>query len=73
MIPLSIPAECKNCGRVFIHVRGQSSHVCEVCGGPVSCGHPDCEPQTIGQRIKEEEAARRRDQTIASDDTVPLE
>jgi len=43
MQPLSIPAECQSCGRVFIHVRGQSGHVCEVCGGHVACGYLDCE------------------------------
>ena len=45
-IPLSIPAECQSCGRVFIHVRGQSGHVCEVCGGHVACGYPDCDKPT---------------------------
>ena len=40
---LSIPAECQNCGRVFIHQRGQSGHTCEVCGGHISCGYSDCD------------------------------
>lgn len=57
MSPLSIPAECQSCGRVFIHVRGQSKHVCEVCGGHIACGYPDCD----------------HDETNAADETVPLD
>jgi hypothetical protein len=59
MLPLSILAECQSCGHVFFHVRGQSGHVCEVCGGHIACGYPDCD--------KPADAL-----PIASDDTVPL-
>ena len=52
MIPLSIPAECQQCGRVFFHVRGQSSHVCEICGGHVRCGYPDCDKPISGDNLR---------------------
>ena len=55
---LSIPAECQSCGRTFIHVRGKSGHVCELCGGHVSCGYPDCDKSDQSETFTPPEETR---------------
>lgn len=48
LTPLSsVPAECKSCSSVTIHVLGRSSHTCERCGGHIYCGYPHCDTDQI--------------------------